>query len=41
MILAPDHGAHVDADTGKGDHGLDIPEDMQVSHWYRIEAAGA
>jgi hypothetical protein len=38
-IIAPDHGAHVDSETGCGDHGLDIPEDMAVSHWYRIEAA--
>jgi hypothetical protein len=40
-VLAPDHGAHLDAETGKGDHGLDIPEDMSVSHWYRIQRAEA
>jgi hypothetical protein len=39
LVIAPDHGAHVDAATGLGDHGLDIPDDMDVSHWYRVEAA--
>jgi hypothetical protein len=34
MIVAPDHGAHLNAETGQGDHGLDIPEDVSVSHWY-------
>jgi hypothetical protein len=36
IVMAPDHGAHVDEATGRGDHGLDIPEDMAVSHWYGI-----
>jgi hypothetical protein len=39
FVIAPDHGAHLDAATGLGDHGLDIPEDMEVSHWYRVQAA--
>jgi hypothetical protein len=30
-LFAPDHGAHVDNDTGTGDHGQDIPEDMEVT----------
>ena len=34
MVVAPDHGAHLDERTGRGDHGLDIPADMSVSHWY-------
>ena len=34
MVVAPDHGAHFDVEKGRGDHGLDIPEDMSVSHWY-------
>jgi hypothetical protein len=36
MIVAPDHGAHHDMEKGCGDHGLDIPEDMSVSHWYGL-----
>ena len=36
VIFAPDHGAHTDPATGKGTHGLDIPEDMSLCHWYGI-----
>ena len=36
LVVAPDHGAHFDEALGVGSHGLDIPEDMQVSHWYGI-----
>ncbi|MGC9367354.1 MAG: alkaline phosphatase family protein [bacterium] len=36
IIFAPDHGAHVDPATGKGYHGLDIPEDMEVVHYYGL-----
>jgi hypothetical protein len=32
--FCPDHGAHVDEITGKGDHGLDIPQDMNVRHFF-------
>jgi len=31
--FAPDHGAHIDPQTGKGVHGDDIPEDMDVVHF--------
>jgi hypothetical protein len=36
IIFAPDHGAHTDQATGHGDHGLDIPEDMSLRHWYGV-----
>jgi hypothetical protein len=36
FIIAPDHGAHADPESGTGDHGLNIPEDMCVSHWYGL-----
>ena len=36
LLLAPDHGAHFDAARGKGDHGEDIPEDMDVLHFWRV-----
>lgn len=36
LVFAPDHGAHVDPATGRGDHGLVIPEDMDLFHCYGI-----
>ncbi len=36
--FAPDHGAHLDPATGHGTHGLDIPEDMQVAHFWGLRA---
>jgi hypothetical protein len=36
LVFAPDHGAHVDAVTGRGTHGDDIPEDMDLDHWYCV-----
>ena len=41
IVVAPDHGAHLDEELGVGDHGLDIPEDMRVSHWYGIYGAAS
>lgn len=38
-VFAPDHGAHLDAGSGRGDHGLDIPEDMEVEHFWRFDPA--
>jgi hypothetical protein len=34
IAFAPDHGAHVDPETGRGTHGDDIPEDMEVLHFF-------
>jgi len=31
----PDHGGHILPD-GSGDHGEDIPEDMEVTHFWRV-----
>jgi hypothetical protein len=39
LIFAPDHGAHFDSAKGKGDHGEDIPEDMDVLHFWRVRPA--
>jgi len=36
VAFAPDHGAHINPSTGKGDHGLEIPEDMDIFHCYGI-----
>jgi 2-polyprenyl-3-methyl-5-hydroxy-6-metoxy-1,4-benzoquinol methylase len=39
LLFTPDHGAHFDAKKGRGDHGEDIPEDMDVLHFWRFGAA--
>ena len=39
LVFAPDHGAHIDPDTGNGTHGDDIPEDMELFHWYKISSS--
>ncbi|MBW8036027.1 MAG: hypothetical protein FVQ79_10455 [Planctomycetes bacterium] len=36
IMFTPDHGAHIDPDTGKGTHGKDIPEDMEIYHYYNV-----
>lgn len=36
LIFAPDHGAHADPETGRGTHGDDIPEDMEVLHFFDL-----
>ncbi|OGL44045.1 MAG: hypothetical protein A2161_16090 [Candidatus Schekmanbacteria bacterium RBG_13_48_7] len=38
IIFASDHGAHIDSASGHGDHGMDIPEDRQLFHWYKINS---
>jgi hypothetical protein len=39
--FVPDHGGHIDPVTGRGSHGLDIPEDMDVQHFYGVFHAHA
>lgn len=34
ILFAPDHGAHIDAENGRGTHCEDIPEDMEVCHYW-------
>lgn len=38
MVFAPDHGAHIDPANGRGTHGADIPEDMDVAHFWKFPA---
>lgn len=38
LVFVPDHGGHA-ADESHGTHGMDIPEDMLVNHYYRIREA--
>lgn len=40
ITFTPDHGAHINPTTGKGDHGEDIPEDMELMHFYGIRRRG-
>lgn len=35
--FAPDHGAHIDSQSGKGNHGDNDPKDMQVQHYIGIK----
>ena len=39
LVLVSDHGAHFDAAKGRGDHGEDTPEDMDVVHFWRFRRA--
>ncbi len=36
IAFLPDHGTHVDPETGKGSHGTDTTEDMEVRHFWGI-----
>ena len=37
LVFVPDHGGHL-VEENTGIHGFDIPEDMLVSHYYRLKA---
>ncbi len=37
VAFAPDHGAHVDPRTGRGAHGEDMPDDMEVLHFFAFQ----
>ncbi|MBM3331711.1 methyltransferase domain-containing protein [candidate division WOR-3 bacterium] len=39
LVLVSDHGSHFDAAKGRGDHCDDIPEDMDVLHFWRLRQA--
>lgn len=34
--FVPDRGGHIDPETGRGTHGMDTPEDMDVQHFYGV-----
>lgn len=40
IVFAPDHGAHLDPETMTGAHGEDIPQDMELTHFYSFAASG-
>ncbi len=40
IMWLTDHGTHIDATTGKGTHGEDIPADMQVEHFFGFQPEG-
>lgn len=37
IVFAPDHGAHIDPENGKGTHGNNIPQDMHIQHYFGIK----
>jgi len=39
IMWLTDHGTHIDATTGKGTHGDDIPADMVVEHFFGFQSA--
>jgi hypothetical protein len=39
ILFTPDHGAHLNPQTGIGSHGENIPEDMEITHFYGIYPA--
>jgi predicted AlkP superfamily pyrophosphatase or phosphodiesterase len=41
VVFAPDHGTHIDPTTGKGTHGTDSPDDMDVRHFWGISRGQA
>ena len=36
IAFLPDHGTHVDPETGKGSHGTESPDDMEVRHFWGV-----
>jgi len=36
VVFSPDHGVHLDEETGRGSHGLDTPEDLEVRNFWGI-----
>ncbi len=36
IAFTPDHGTHIDPATGKGTHGTDSPDDMDVCHFWGV-----
>jgi hypothetical protein len=38
ITFCPDHGGHFDKAGQKGTHGENIPEDMEICHFFKIQA---
>jgi hypothetical protein len=36
LAFTPDHGAHTDPNSGRGDHGENRPEDMDLRHFFYL-----
>ena len=36
IAFLPDHGTHIDPETGKGSHGTESPDDMEVRHFWGV-----
>jgi hypothetical protein len=38
ILFCPDHGGHIDPDTGRGTHGLSSPDDLEVLHFFGLRS---
>lgn len=36
VAFLPDHGVHLDPESGRGTHGSDMPDDMDVRHFWGV-----
>ena len=36
IAFLPDHGVHLDLETGRGSHGTELPDDMDVRHFWGV-----
>jgi hypothetical protein len=36
LLFCPDHGGHIDTNTGRGTHGAACPEDLEVVHFFGL-----
>ena len=38
ILFCPDHGGHIDPNTGCGTHGLSTPDDLEVVHFFGLRS---
>jgi predicted AlkP superfamily pyrophosphatase or phosphodiesterase len=38
ILFCPDHGGHIDPNTGRGTHGLPSPADLEVLHFFSVQS---
>jgi hypothetical protein len=36
VAFVADHGTHIDPSTGRGTHGSDMPDDLEVRHFWGV-----
>jgi predicted AlkP superfamily pyrophosphatase or phosphodiesterase len=40
LLFCPDHGGHIDTNTGRGTHGAACAEDLEVVHFFGLHPSG-